>query len=103
MNEQRKIERQVAAMHRAIAERLRGGDTMPLGRARSNLARWEASFGGALPAAYAEWVMLIDTGLEAVLHVLETETEDAVRLRSSSPFTGVLTPHERWRILRDAA
>ncbi len=103
MNHQQKIERQVAAMHRAIADRLRSGDLSPMERAVANLERWRLQFGGTLPPAYLEWQTLIAAGLECVLEVLESDHERAIQRRSSSPFTGVLTPQERWQILRDAA
>lgn len=103
MNAQRKIERQIAAMHCVIARRLRAGDESPIERAKANLARWRGSFGGTLTPAYEEWVTLLDGSLDAVLAVLEGESEEAIRRRSNSPFAGVLTPQERWRILRDAA
>jgi len=103
MSDHQRIDRQVAAMHRVIAERLRSGDLTPLERARSNLERWERQFGGVLPAAYAEWVAILDSSPESVLAVLEGDDQDAVRIRSSSPFTGVLSPRERWEILRRAA
>jgi hypothetical protein len=103
MSDHRRIDRQVADMHRVIAERLRSGDLSPLERARSNLKRWEQQFGGVLPAAYLEWVAILDSGMDGVLRVLEGGDQDAVRLRSSSPFAGVLSPRERWEILRRAA
>lgn len=103
MSDHCKIERQVAAMHLEIAARLRAGDAFPIERARSNLARWKALFGGSLPPAYMEWVDLIDQGPERVIGVLEGGDQDSIRRRASSPFTGVLTPQERWRILQDAA
>jgi hypothetical protein len=103
MNAQRRIERQVAAMHVAIAARLRQGDITPLQLARANLERWTGQFGGELPPAYAEWVALLDAGLGAVLAVLEGDTEEAIRQRSNSPFAGALTAQERWQIMRHAA
>ena len=103
MNDHQRIDRQVAAMHRVIAERLRSGDLSPLERARSNLKRWEGQFGGTLPAAYLEWLPFLDSGLDCVLRVLEGSDQNAIRIRSSSPFTGVLSPRERWEILRHAA
>ena len=103
MSDHERIDRQVAAMHSIIAERLRSGDLSPLHKARSNLKRWEQQFGGVLPAGYLEWVALLDSGLEAVLRVLEGEDQDSVRIRSSSPFAGVLSPRERWEILKRAA
>lgn len=103
MSDHQRIDRQVAAMHAAIAERLRAGDLSPLDRARSNLERWRQQFGGVLPAAYLEWVQILDSGVDAVLQTLESRSEDAIRIRSSSPFTGVLSPRERWEILRHAS
>jgi len=55
MSDHERIDRQVAAMHKIIAERLRAGDLAPLDRARSNLERWQQQFGGVLPPAYLEW------------------------------------------------
>jgi hypothetical protein len=103
MTDHERIDRQVAAMHRVIAERLRSGDLSPLEHARSNLERWERQFGGALPAAYVEWVAILRSDLDHVLRILEGGDEEAIRIRSSSPFAGVLTPRERWEILRRAA
>jgi hypothetical protein len=103
MSDHQRIDRQVAAMHRVIAERLRSGDVSPLQRARSNLEHWERQFGGTLPAAYLEWVAILDSDLERTLRVLEGTDQDAVRIRSSSPFAGVLSPRERWEILKSAA
>lgn len=103
MSDQRTIERQVAALHRAIADRVRAGDPAPIGRAKDNLERWRGLFGGRLPPAYLEWLAIIDGGVGRILEVLESSGDNFTRLRASSPFTGVLSPQERWRILRDAA
>jgi hypothetical protein len=90
-------------MHRVIADRLRAGDSSPIAIARANLARWRTQFGGALPAAYEEWITLLDDGIDGVIQVLEGSTEEAIRQRSNSPFAGVLSPSERWEILASAA
>jgi hypothetical protein len=104
MNKQTRIERQVAALHAAIASRIRDGDPFPIARARDNLQRWQVRFGGELPAAYVEWVDLLDTGdTSRILAVLLGSDEDAVRRRSNSPFTGVLNAVERLEIMRHAA
>lgn len=103
MTDHSRIERQVSAMHREIASRLRAGDLTPIARAGANLDRWRMRFGGALPAAYLEWQDLLEAGIEQVLAVLEGDDEDAIRRRSSSPFPGVLTARERWEIMRRAA
>jgi hypothetical protein len=99
-----RIERQISAMHRAIARRVRAGDPTPIARARANLDRWERdSFGGALPPAYEAWRAVLAQPVETILAVLEGDDERARRLRASSPFAGVLDPSERWAILRDAS
>lgn len=103
MSDHDRIDRQIAAMHRVIADRLRGGDLSALARARSNLDRWQSQFGTDLPSAYSEWIKILDAGLERVLYVLEADDQDSIRKRSSSPFAGVLSPQERWEILRRAA
>jgi hypothetical protein len=99
-----RIERQISAMHREIARRVRAGDPMPVARARENLDRWQRdSFGGALPPAYEAWRAVLAQPVETVLEVLEGDDERARRLRASSPFAGVLGARERWAILRDAS
>ena len=104
MNSQTRIEKQVAALHVAIASRIRAGDPFPIARARDNLQRWQIQFGGELPAAYVEWADLLDGGDESnILAVLLGHDEDAVRRRSNSPFTGVLNTAERLKIMRHAA
>lgn len=103
MSDHQRIERQSAALHRVIAARIRNGDEQPLARARANLARWRQQFGGELPLAYVEWEHLLAGDVGTILRVLEDDDQDAVRRRSSSPFAGVLSPRERWEILRHAA
>lgn len=102
MSDHRRIERQIKAMHFVIAQRLRAGDLSALALARENLSRWQQRRGSP-SAACAEWEQILDQGIEAVLAVLEGDTEDAIRIRSSSPFAGALTARERWEILASAA
>jgi hypothetical protein len=104
MNIQSRIEKQVAALHAAIASRICGGDLLPVERARKNLQRWRVQFGGELPPAYAEWVDLLETrDTSRIVDVLLGRDEDAVRRRSNSPFTGALNNAERLEIMRRAA
>lgn len=103
MSDHQRIERQSVALHRVIAARIRSGDAHPLARARANLSRWKQQFGGELPPAYVEWERLLAGDVDVVLRVLESDDQESVRRRSSSPFAGVLSPRERWDILRHAA
>ncbi len=91
------------AMHREVARRLRSDPATVVARALANLARWQAQFGGELPRCYEEWQPLLAGTVEALIAVLEGQDERAQRMRSSSPFTGLLTTRERAEIMRSAA
>lgn len=62
--------------------------------ARDNLTRW-IKRNGPTPAL-EEWGRLLDSGkVEAILTALLRVDEEGMRLRSSSPFAGVLSDEER--------
>lgn len=103
MSDHERIDRQVADMHRVIAGRIRAGDESIIPHARANLERWRRQYGGTLPAAYDEWVILLNGAPGSVLAVLEGTDQESIRKRSSSPFTGILSPTERWEILKRAS
>jgi hypothetical protein len=102
MNQQRKIELHILAMHRVLAARIRAGDLSPIIKGKANLQRWRQQFGGELPGAYRLWQQWLDQPIKHWIHLLEADTEDATRWRSSAPFAGAISPQERWRILRNA-
>lgn len=91
------IDRRSLALHEAVAAKIEAQPAL-LDVARSNLRRWMAS----TPApSLREWAELLDAGkLDALLAVLRSPSEEATRLRQSSPFAGLLTPQERLAILR---
>ena len=65
-----------------------------------NLQRWKKRM-GSLPLSLYEWDRIFHTySKEDILEILESNSEEAQRLRSSSPFTGILTSEERDHILR---
>lgn len=91
------IDRRSLALHEAIADKIAAQPAL-LDVARSNLRRWMTS---TPSPALGEWAELLESGtLEALLAVLRSPSEDATRLRQSSPFAGLLTPQERLAILR---
>ena len=51
-----------------------------------------------VPLYIEEWEQILTLGWQKVAAFLIAVTEDAIRLRSSSPFTGILTQEERQRI-----
>ena len=92
------IDRRSLALHETVAAKLEA-DPQLLEVARANLQRWLS----ASPAsALREWWQLLETTpLPELLVLLRSTSEQAVRLRQSSPFAGLLTPHERQSILND--
>lgn len=88
-------------MDRAIAEKLRAQPGL-LGRARITLERWLQHREPAAPPVLREWhEILAHWPLDRILAVLTGADETARRLRQSSPFCGILTPRERWAILKE--
>jgi hypothetical protein len=90
------------AYHRAVAERLRAEPEAVLERARRNLHRWAEgdAFGPGELASLEEWRRILGEADVARLIEIMTDTSDeGQRLRSSSPFVGVLSPEERLEIL----
>jgi hypothetical protein len=73
-----------------------------IGKALDNLQRWTARSDAAeVPAVYQEWRKLLLTGNpEAIAAILVSDDGDAVRLRQSTPFAGVLGAREIWKIKR---
>jgi hypothetical protein len=94
-----KRERQSLELHRAIAERLRRNPDLAA-RARDNLARWMTQHGdGPLLPAYREWSELLEhLSVGEIIELITEKSENATRLRQNSPFAGILSPREVWKI-----
>ncbi|MCY4283772.1 MAG: hypothetical protein OXC65_00335 [Thiotrichales bacterium] len=64
-----------------------------------NIERWTARKGGYLPLCHAEWKHLIETQpWETLRAMLLEESDEGQRLRSSHPFTSLVTEEERAEI-----
>lgn len=66
-----------------------------LQRARENCRRWISE---APSPAITEWLEILEREWGEIRALLLDESENARRLRQSSPFCGVLRPRERWAI-----
>ena len=66
--------------------------------AHDNLARWRRH-GGGLSRAHREWVEILERPWAEIRKVLLDESDEGQRLRSSSPFAGIVTEDERWEII----
>ena len=92
------IDRRSLALHEAVAAKLEAQPQL-LEVARANLQRWLSTNPAA---ALREWWRLLETTpLPDLLALLRSPSDDAARLRQSSPFAGLLTPQERQAILND--
>jgi hypothetical protein len=96
---QQDIDRVNLILIRAIVARI---DSDPERRgidiARQNCARWLAR---RPHPAVLEWAALLNRPWSEVRQIMLDESDEGQRLRSSSPFTGILTPQERWQIMRE--
>jgi hypothetical protein len=84
-------------MHRVIAQKIRR-DPELIKVVEGTLKRWLAQSNDSERAAdtMREWQYFLETSsLEEVLTFVSSESEEAARMRQSSPFAGILTESER--------
>jgi hypothetical protein len=92
-----RIDARSLALHRLVASKLLANPAL-IDQALGTLARWRAQADEPVPSYFDEWERILAGSPEAIADFLVSPTEDATRLRQSSPFTNVLTSHERSRI-----
>ena len=89
------IDRRVLEMTRVIVAKI-DPDPMLVRIGLENIERWTRQNGGYLPRCHAEWKEPIETHPWERFHeILLEESDEGQRLRSSHPFTGILTQDER--------
>lgn len=87
--------------HRLAAERLRANPEL-LAIAKTNLKNWLSQNPNV--GAWLEWQGILETeSLENILNIITAETDEGQRLRSSSPFAGLISQEERRRIIEICA
>lgn len=94
----RSAERRSIALHASIGDRL---DAATLARARARVDDWLRDGGPPPPAAARAWRSLLDQPHDVLAAALVRDDEAMRNLRQNTPFAGVVTPAERWRIIRD--
>ena len=88
-------------LHHAVTEKLRQDAKGVLQIASNNLNRWLASesFAGNERFALLEWEKILENSTpEEIIKIISQDTDEGQRLRSSSPFAGVLSDAERDKI-----
>ena len=99
LNRHADVEERSIALHRAIAAKLRDDASLVV-HARERLHAWLEE--GLIHPHYADaWLELLDQPLETVANEIVSGSQRMRDLRQCTPFTDVLDPRERWRILEE--
>ncbi len=85
------------AMHCRIVQKV-SRDSRLLDKAKANLSRWSAKIDGPKPRNLMEWQEILEKPWLTIAEKMTSMSEDATRLRSSSPFAGILNEKEREQI-----
>lgn len=93
----RLLEARSLAMHAVIARKIER-DPKLLEIARSNVDRWSAQRDSDSLAWLGQWREILKQPWQNIAALITEPGENAARLRQSSPFAGILTNQERWRI-----
>ena len=96
-SDHRILEARSLAMHCRIVQKI-SRDRGLLEKAKANLLRWSTNTDGPKPRYLREWQEILEKPWPAIAEMMTSMSEDATRLRSSSPFAGVLTEKEREQI-----
>lgn len=97
MNMQKRADLRSIALHQEIVKKLRSNPAL-WAIPQKKLVRWKKNRSWLAPAL-TEWERILNTyPKDQILSLLESDSEEAVRLRSSSPFTGILAEDERKKI-----
>jgi hypothetical protein len=93
----RVLEARSLALHCLIAQKIMADPSL-IDIARRNVAAWRKKVVGAEPLYLAEWQRILARPWPQVAGLITEQSENATRLRQSSPFAGVLSTAERRRI-----
>jgi len=85
------------AMHCKLVQKI-SRDPRLLEKAKANLARWSAKIEGPKPRYLQEWQKILEQPWLTIAEIMTSMSDDATRLRSSSPFAGILNEKEREQI-----
>jgi hypothetical protein len=96
-SDHRRLEARSLALHCRAAAKIAASPGL-LDVARRNLVRWTANAGTPVPRYLVEWSRILERPWPEIAAVMTGFDDDAIRLRQSSPFAGVLTSEERRRI-----
>jgi excisionase family DNA binding protein len=89
-------------LHRALLLPLLTEPDAVITTARENLRRWSEMHrsDGRTVDYLKKWERVLDDGLDAVVEVVTSPSEEACEMRQNSPFAGVLPDETRVKVLR---
>ena len=93
----RLLEARSLALHCRIARKIARNPSL-VDVARRNVTAWRRKAVGKVPRYLVEWERILAQPWSQVAALITEQSENAARLRQSSPFAGVLTASERKRI-----
>lgn len=96
-SDQRILDARSLAMHCMIVRKISQNPRL-LDKAKENLDRWRTKTMGPQPQYMKEWSEILERPWPEIAHLITEMSDEATRLRSSSPFAGVLSQQERERI-----
>jgi len=96
-SDHRIVDARSLAMHCRIVQKISREPGL-LDRAKANLKRWSAKSELPMPRYLKEWQEILDQPWSVIAEQITNMSEDASRLRSSSPFAGILSEAERAKI-----
>ena len=96
-SDHRVAEAKSLALHVLVARRI-ASEPRLLERARATVGRWLERYGARPPAALEEWRELLQRPWQLVAARATELSEEAARLRQSSPLATLLTEAERRRV-----
>ena len=85
------------AMHCKIAQKIVENPAL-IKEAQGNLERWSKKFDGPRPRYFEEWEAILNLPCREIAERITRMNDDATRLRSSSPFAGILSDKEREQV-----
>lgn len=95
------IDQRSLALDRLIADKVVARPAL-LQHAIQIVNRWIDQRRPDPPAVLLEWrAFLLERSLTEVIDLLRSDSEEAQRLRQSSPFCGILSPEERLAVFRE--
>jgi len=85
------------AMHCKIAQKIARNPEL-VDKAKANIERWRSKAPDPKPQYLDEWQEILERPWQEIAEFLTSMRDESTRLRSSSPFAGVLAADEREQI-----